>query len=269
MVMPLREYYPVARAAELLECKVEDLLHWASIGAINLYVEFQHGTGYVHFFGNNVEPENRNLVNYDEQDFEEAKILKDEFIKNRLVSDGPSFVLNIHSDNCKTDEYIIKTGAIIVNFNGLWALPHSFYGKTELYSIIPSKYDDWASSNKKMFISFENDEYISFEVDDLYLMHRDFKLILDNGGKTLPNYYNGGVKKETIEEGNAIGGINQRSRVSKPQTDAIKIMVKKLYPEMSGNYKRIAEILSAEANNVEGMQGVNFDAETISRWLKD
>jgi len=100
-------------------------------------------------------------------------------------------------------------------------------------------------------------------------MHRDFKLILDNGGKTLPNYYNGGVKKETIEEGNAIGGINQRSRVSKPQTDAIKIMVKKLYPEMSGNYKRIAEILSAEANNVEGMQGVNFDAETISRWLKD
>ena len=268
MVMPLREYYPVARAAELLECKVEDLLHWASIGAINLYVEFQHGTGYVHFFGNNVEPENRNLVNYNEQDFEEAKILKDEFLKNGLVSDGPSFVLNNRSDSCEMDEYSIKTGAIIGNFNGLWALPHSCYGKTELYSIIPSKYDIWASPNKRMYISFEYDECISFEIDDLHIMHRDFKLILDNSGKELPNHYNGGVKKQTIEEGERIGEINKAERVSSPAKTAIRIMAKKLYPNAWNSSTNLAGELSAEAE-AQGLNGRVFDDTTVSRWMKD
>ena len=66
MGMPLREYYRIHRAAELLECKVEDLLHWASIGAIKLYVSFEHGNGYVHFFGDGVKEENRNLDWYTE-----------------------------------------------------------------------------------------------------------------------------------------------------------------------------------------------------------
>lgn len=61
MGMPLREYYSVVRAAELLGCKVEDLLHWASIGAIKLYVSFEEGRGYVRFIGDGVEKEERNL----------------------------------------------------------------------------------------------------------------------------------------------------------------------------------------------------------------
>lgn len=33
-----REYCRPERAAELLDCKIEDLIHWAAIGAINFYV---------------------------------------------------------------------------------------------------------------------------------------------------------------------------------------------------------------------------------------
>ncbi|EBX2144793.1 hypothetical protein DRD92_09515 [Salmonella enterica subsp. enterica serovar Newport] len=36
MPLPLREYYPIERAAELLECTVDDLLHWGENGRIRL-----------------------------------------------------------------------------------------------------------------------------------------------------------------------------------------------------------------------------------------
>lgn len=34
MAIPLREYYTLSRAAELLDCKVNDLIHWAFIGVL-------------------------------------------------------------------------------------------------------------------------------------------------------------------------------------------------------------------------------------------
>ncbi|ECE6503331.1 hypothetical protein HP623_000689 [Salmonella enterica] len=36
MPLPLREYYPIERAAELLECTVDDLVHWGENGNIRL-----------------------------------------------------------------------------------------------------------------------------------------------------------------------------------------------------------------------------------------
>ena len=49
----------------------------------------------------------------------------------------------------------------------------------------------------------------------------------------------------------------------------IKIMAKKHYAEVAGNYKKFAEVLSAEANEIEGMAGVRFDDSTVGRWMKD
>lgn len=40
MGMPLREYYPITRAASLLGYETNDLLHWASIGSIRLFINF-------------------------------------------------------------------------------------------------------------------------------------------------------------------------------------------------------------------------------------
>ncbi|GKN10117.1 hypothetical protein NUKP76_52860 [Klebsiella variicola] len=54
MGMPLREYYRIHRAADLLKCEVEDLLHWASIGAIKLYTTFESGSGFVRFLGDGI-----------------------------------------------------------------------------------------------------------------------------------------------------------------------------------------------------------------------
>ncbi|EJS3010439.1 hypothetical protein NW381_001854 [Salmonella enterica] len=45
MPLPLREYYPLERAAELLECTVDDFFHWASFGYINLCIKLKNVDG--------------------------------------------------------------------------------------------------------------------------------------------------------------------------------------------------------------------------------
>lgn len=32
MTLPLRDYYPIERAAKLLDCDIDDLIHWAVTG---------------------------------------------------------------------------------------------------------------------------------------------------------------------------------------------------------------------------------------------
>ncbi|MCX0435263.1 hypothetical protein [Aeromonas veronii] len=44
-LLPL-EYCTVERASLLLECEVEDLLHWAKLGFIHLYIDFDHSFPY-------------------------------------------------------------------------------------------------------------------------------------------------------------------------------------------------------------------------------
>ncbi|HGB5416235.1 TPA: hypothetical protein ACIVQF_001815, partial [Salmonella enterica subsp. enterica serovar Muenchen] len=48
MTLPLREYYPIERAAELLECTVDDLIHWAMVGSIRLYIKIDFAYGLLH-----------------------------------------------------------------------------------------------------------------------------------------------------------------------------------------------------------------------------
>lgn len=45
MPLPLRDYYPIGRAAELLECTIDDLVHWAIVGCIRLYIKIDHAYG--------------------------------------------------------------------------------------------------------------------------------------------------------------------------------------------------------------------------------
>lgn len=45
MPLPLRDYYPIGRAAELLECTIDDLVHWAMVGCIRLYIKIDHAYG--------------------------------------------------------------------------------------------------------------------------------------------------------------------------------------------------------------------------------
>jgi hypothetical protein len=61
-----------------------------------------------------------------------------------------------------------------MHFNGLWALPRSAYCYDDLMEFKPSFFDLWLSSNKLMFIAFDDDSYLNPLESDLYLMKSDF-----------------------------------------------------------------------------------------------
>ncbi|ELY7055859.1 hypothetical protein SNT90_003930 [Salmonella enterica] len=62
MPLPLREYYPIGRAAELLECTVDDLIHWATVGYIRVYLNVEQAYGTVSIFEKHLYPKNINLI---------------------------------------------------------------------------------------------------------------------------------------------------------------------------------------------------------------
>lgn len=268
MGMPLREYYPVKRAAELLSCDVSDLFHWASIGAIKLYASFENGTGFVRFFGDGVKKEDRDLERFTEEQFESAAILKNELCTRGFVSDSFSRVLDlfIKDEEDNIDNSIEKDGGYPCSFSGLWALPHTAFGVGVLYDFQPSLYDLFLSINNKMFVSFELDEFINLELDGIYVIKSDFLTIKNcSDGEELPNYINGGKEKITVSN---IEEKERQGRTSGTAKNAIKIMAKILYPDVCESPTNLANSLTADAQ-AQGYNGVVFNDDTVGRWLKD
>ncbi|ENY9093050.1 hypothetical protein [Klebsiella michiganensis] len=262
MAIPLREYYSLSRAAELLDCKVEDLIHWASIGGINIYLSIESGMGYMHFCNENDELE---------ESFEEKLLARDGFstVSSIYILEGDA------AKNFFQKEPPFE-GFQPCTFNGLWALPRSAYCYDDLIEFKPSFFDLWLSSNKLMFIAFDDDSYLNPLESELYLMKSDFLLIsnamngteITSAFKEIPNYFNEERERLSLKFNEDASSISQ-IRTSRTARDAIKIMAKKHYAEVAGNYKKLAEVLSAEASEIEGMAGVRFDDSTVGRWMKD
>jgi len=185
MGMPLREYYTLSRAAELLDCQVEDLIHWASVGSINLYIPIEEGMGYVHFVGDDSQ------LNVD---FMERFIANDDFSTiSALFCEDNKYYSDFFDKKPPFDNVVPCI------FSGLWALPRSAYYMDGLYEFKPSFMDLWLSSNRKMFVLFEDAEFFSINLDALLVIKNDFKLILNNKDLSdLPNYFNGRANKIEI-----------------------------------------------------------------------
>ncbi|ECJ2286479.1 hypothetical protein FNN61_10375 [Salmonella enterica subsp. diarizonae] len=250
MNMPLREYYPVNRATELLGCQVGDLFHWAAIGAIKLYVQFDECKGYVHF-----------CDGYDD--------LQDDFSNKLMASDDFSVVHCIFNSDCKDAEVFFKKVSPLKDsfpcvFGGFWSLPYNFYDYSLLLNVKPSLYDIWFSSGEKMFVSFECEDFINVVPDDVYIMKSDFLLLKNcSDMEELPNYYNGGVAKpEYVNKPDSISG----HRTSATAINAIQVMAKKLYPKAYDSPTQLANNLAADARQ-QGSE-VNFDVVTVRRWIK-
>ncbi|WP_142375724.1 hypothetical protein [Klebsiella quasipneumoniae] len=163
MAIPLREYYTLSRAAELLDCKVNDLIHWAFIGGINIYLSIESGMGYLHFCNENDELE---------MDFEEKLFARDGFSTVSAI-----YTLEDGSAKNFFQKEPPFEGFQPCTFNGLWALPRSAYCYDDLMEFKPGFFDLWLSSNKLMFIAFDDDSYINPLESVLYLMKSDFLLI--------------------------------------------------------------------------------------------
>ncbi|MGQ5912418.1 hypothetical protein ACUNH5_25400 [Serratia sp. IR-2025] len=47
MSLPLKEFYPISQVADLLSCTIDDLVHWASIGSLRLYIKVEGAIGII------------------------------------------------------------------------------------------------------------------------------------------------------------------------------------------------------------------------------
>lgn len=269
MGIPLREYYSVVRAAELLGCKVEDLFHWASIGAIKLFVSFEEGHGYVRFIGDGVKKEKRNLDRFTEEQFESAKHLRDELFKEKYTSDKFSRVVSlIRYEDIDLDSLPREERFYPCLFSGLWALPQNAYGTTVLYSFQPSMDDFWFSAESKMFVSFESDEFINFEVDDFYIAKYDFLEIRNRKDEDeLPNYLNGG--KEKIEPSKNPGDAHSTKTIN-TRTQFIKSLLRIHYGnEVAENPRRFLERKDSDiSKDFKDLNIIAPSGKAVQEWVK-
>ncbi|MCS4272081.1 MULTISPECIES: hypothetical protein [Raoultella] len=248
MGMPLREYYRIHRAAELLKCEVEDLLHWASVGAIKLYTTFESGSGVVRFFGDGIDKKDRDLKYFTEAHFESSLSLKSEFLKTPVISDGFSYVFGTGDNQCLES---IPGNHYSCGFSGLWALPYSAYGIGVLYALQPRMYDLWTSVNSKMFISFDMDSPLDFDVNSLFMVKSDFVLIKESkDGNELPSYINGGVRKPHLDNGTSATRPGVKNYHAENREEVLKaaLYLKKYNPEECTNFTNWAEAINNHAH---------------------
>ncbi len=110
-LLPL-EYCSPERAAKLLGCEVEDIYHWADVGAINLYAQFRDrdiSDGETYLVGEVYS--NEDLITYEERRDIEWEYDGNTYVKSMVVSEeGP---INVTPKVLYSKAKLFKFGAAI------------------------------------------------------------------------------------------------------------------------------------------------------------
>lgn len=110
-LLPL-EYCSPERAAKLLGCEVEDIYHWADVGAINLYAQFRDrdiSDGETYLVGEVYS--NEDLITYEERRDIEWEYDGNTYVKSMVVSEeGP---INVTPKVLYSNAKLFKFGAAI------------------------------------------------------------------------------------------------------------------------------------------------------------
>lgn len=340
MPLPLREFYPIARATELLECTVDDLIHWAMIGCIGFYIKFDYAEGevcitdsYRNFDISNIldktsYAENKKIVKYfssvekdvdDEDDIDENEyfFLKYRVLESYVHNHGGQesldklglreayaelqylFTGHVSEDLCAitSTEYlstVIRRQSSEQSIYGTYSDPVQIQGFFRLQS---DNFYHFSFSKKFKFdeegvytntvsmpecdlsVYLTINETVEFDIDDLYILKKDFLKILDASTsgcdmtKVYPyqhvssshSWWKGWVHTESENQEDTEN--NKNERVSAKSRHAMKILISKCYPEIKDNPSKLADVLTAEAKAL-GLEALTFDKATVSRWIK-
>lgn len=306
MPLPLREYYPLERAAELLECTVDDLFHWAVTGKINLCIMLKNATGYISVFDWRQKyeqvAEEINLPAIDKTTSKYEQLL---FSLNNLLYIDSSNVRVVDKCRKMSGEYLfsnielVQYGCAGTEEEVFWYIEPSYgigssyeyirgLSKSELDFIrvevtlsglffLPMDINsyrhaflDWYSSvysiDGVFSVSLFLDNRICINDVDFFILKNDF-LKIKNASK------NG----DEIATDNYLYHQRKNSersnkriapRISTPAKTAIKALIVNHHPEIKGNPAKVAEVLAVEARQA-GLGDVNFDKNTVSNWLKE
>lgn len=182
------EYCTIGRAARMLDCEVEDLLHWVEIGAINLYLK--------------IDDQNCGVLVLDKNEYQQLATIGDGDGSYKI---GLSYIfisqsLDESEFNPETELYCFEVLAIqglwAVDFNDLEAsvftgndlfTPYSIYAETTETIDSVSLLD-----KKSIFFTVDLDSEMEFKISQLHIVKSDLEKLYNaiTTGELLKNRFN-------------------------------------------------------------------------------
>ncbi|HFJ4332795.1 TPA: hypothetical protein ACGUIF_004822 [Serratia liquefaciens] len=225
--LPPLEYCHIDRASRLLECEIEDILHWHEIGAIKICIRLD-GTEKIHSYISEFTLSKL----YDSGVTIGVDIPKELSFQSMICiyNEHDSTPLPLRSDIDRT-KYKSTLFNTLVECYGFWALvPYQYNSSDDNTDIIVYSTDIEDKFNIRLSI-----EERKFGIEDMFIMKHDIDMLLGSNGQPLPNYINGKsppIESDTTKiEGKKIHR-NQEINSSKRERILLAAMyVMKHYPD--------------------------------------
>ncbi len=278
-LLPL-EYCTLERASRLLDCEVQDLLHWGSIGAIKLCLNGA-GSGLLL----DIEKVDKAKSTEEIADFIRA-IYEDSYDLTR-ISLYSSFDQSFSSEYFHDD--LVKMTAqdvcdVPVYFEGFWAID-PFYildisdvlaelgslggidNEIKIFSPLPDE-NGWTYRG---IIHTPNDTRVSDpKLNDIYIIRPDLERLYKaiHGGGVLDNIYNNTELAQKNREQELKTLPENKFRVTAKQSDMIKTLIL-IHPKLEGLVNNAIGLMT-ELEKLCSKKGVKIpfsDAKTIRDWL--
>ncbi|EDS7006042.1 hypothetical protein A3R75_002317 [Salmonella enterica subsp. diarizonae] len=308
MPLPLREYYPLERAAELLECTVDDLFHWAAARKINLCVLVKDAIGYIDISDWRKEYQ-RAAKHIDLPAIDESKPKHEQlfFVLNTLLHEDDSHTRLIDKCRDMLDDYsfncveLIQSGYAYGDNDIFWSIyidEVSIDGYNSIRELSKTDTDEirievllsgifllsdddfyeninFHTLNDSRVLISPPDEYFDITLffgDNLHLDDIEFFIVKSDFLKIKESSINGddilSEYQRYRREDSEQSDKKILSRVSTPAKTAIKALIANHHPEIKSNPAKVAEVLAAEARQA-GLGDVTFDKNTVSNWLRE
>ncbi|EJB9549290.1 hypothetical protein MXH74_001060 [Salmonella enterica] len=305
MPLPLREYYPINRVAELLDCTIDDLICWGEFGKIKLCLRCFLLDAFCFF--------NFEIFNEIIKDFNlQKKKIKGEIdgyinaystvydcyledsidfigkIKNKPYngaactlltgcseSEISTIICNPHLILSDGVDYKFNPNApsffkIPVQINGFFPLNKSFYRYREA-DLKEKEYKVQYITSLDFWAYIHTIDNVRFSVDDLFILKDDFIKIMEASKKgceltTIPGFNH--YNELTENEINYMDKGNKEPRNSAASIKIAKALIINYHPDTKNHPAKLAVILEEEIRKA-GLGDFSVSKDTVSRWMKE
>ncbi|EFP3681278.1 hypothetical protein HPX80_004879 [Salmonella enterica] len=300
MPLPLREYYPIARAAELLECTIDDLICWGEKGQIRLCIRLNKIAGFLKIYNP--------LVFYDglitdlglpplsENDSEKNMLIDvmdniyNAYVNNKgilnKIRDKTCFATffqlfyTVNRDNnchIRSDYYSDELkfelanrflgrdyAYLTVSMREFFALPTCFYKLCGNFELNDDSYLN--TTDYLMEVIPCINEPIEITIDDLFVLKNDFIRIREASKNGDELTY---VFEDIVCNSSSLSSDKYRlKRSSSASISALKALIINYHSDVKDNPSKLADVLTLEAERA-GLGKIKFSKDTVSRWMKE
>lgn len=303
MPLPLREYYPIERAAELLECTVDDLFCWGEAQQIRLCIRLNEITGYLKVYNplmfyddlitdlelpplNENDSEENKLINAMDNIYNAHKnnkgILKKIRSKTCYATLFQLFYTinpdsNCHIRSCYySDEFKLELVKgflggeccmyLDVSMKNFFTLPDFFYAGCGKFETLKENDSTLHTTDYLMEVIPDINDSIEITVDDLFLLKNDFIRIREasKNGDELTDVF-----EDIVSNSSSLSSDKYRlKRTSSASISALKALIINYHSDVKDNPSKLADVLTLEAEK-SGLGKINFSKDTVSRWMKE